>query len=133
MLLHAFVSLCLSPVLKLGEKKNILRDMFANILVQFSVSALHFFCCCLVVKSCLILHDPMDRSMPGPPVFHCLLEFSQIHDGRFGDTVQPSHPLSSPSHPAFTLSQYPGLFQGVYSSHEMAKGLEPQLQDLSFQ
>ena len=28
----------------------------------------------------------------------------------FGDTIQPSHPLSSPS-PAFNLSQHQGLFQ----------------------
>ena len=69
---------------------------------------------------------------PGPPVFHCLLELGQIIVGRFDDTVQPSHPLSSPSL-AFTLSQHQGLFQGVFSSHEMGKVLEPQLQDLSFQ
>ena len=41
--------------------------------------------------------------------------------------------LSSPSPPAFMLSQHQGLFQGVFSSLEMAKVLEPQLQDLSFQ
>ena len=74
----------------------------------------------------------MDQSMPGPPVFHCLPELGQIHVGRFDDTVQPSHPLSSPSRLAFTLSQHQGLFQGVFS-YEMAKVLEPQLQDLSFQ
>ena len=27
-----------------------------------------------------------------------------------GDAIQPSHPLSSPSPPAFSLSQYQGLF-----------------------
>ena len=74
----------------------------------------------------------MDQSMPGPPVFYCLPELGQIHVGRFNDTVLPSHPLSSPSL-ALTLSQHQGLFQGVFSSHEMAKVLEPQLQDLSFQ
>ena len=71
--------------------------------------------------------------MPGPPVFHCLLEFGQIHSGSFGETVQPSHPLSSPSPLAFTLSWHQGLFQGVFSSRETAKVLESQLQDLSFQ
>ena len=94
---------------------------------------LYSLVCCLVVRSCLTLRDPMDQSMPGPPVFHSLLELGQIHVGSFGNTVQPSHPLSSPSPLAFTLSQHQGLFQGVYSSHEMAKVLEPQLQDLSFQ
>ena len=40
----------------------------------------------------------------------------------------PSHPLSSPSPPAFTLSQLLGLFQWVSSSHQVAKILELQLQ-----
>ena len=79
-------------------------------------------CChCLVVKLCPTLRDPMDQSMPGPPVFHCLLELGQIHAGSFNDTVQPSRPLSFPSPLAFTLSQHQGLFQGVFSSHVMAK------------
>ena len=38
-----------------------------------------------------------------------------------GDAIQPSHPLSSPSPPAFNLSQHQGLFQEVSSSHQMAK------------
>ena len=37
------------------------------------------------------------------------------------DAIQPSHPLSSPSPPAFNLSQHQGLFQGVSSSHQVAK------------
>ena len=82
---------------------------------------------CLVVKSCPILRDPMDQSMPGPPAFYCLPELGQIHDDSFDDTVQPSHPLSSPFPLAFTLSQHQGLFQGVFSSHEMAKALELSL------
>ena len=61
-------------------------------------------CCCLVVKLCPTLRDPTDQSTPGPPVFHCLPELSQIHLGSFDDTVQPSHPLLSPSPLAFTLS-----------------------------
>ena len=71
--------------------------------------------------------------MPGPPVFHCLLEFGQIQVRSFDDSVQPSRPLLSPSPLTLTLSQHQGLFQGLFSSHEMAKVLEPQLQDLSFQ
>ena len=58
--------------------------------------------------------------------FHWLLELGQIHVVRFDDTVQ-CHPLSSPSPLAFTLSQHQGLFEGVFSSHEMSKVLEPQL------
>ena len=43
---------------------------------------------------------------------------------RVSDTIQPSHPLSSPSPPAPNPSQHQGLFQWVNSSHEMAKVLE---------
>ena len=50
------------------------------------------------------------KSTPGLPVFHCLPEFGQIHVGSFNDAVQPSHPLSSPSPLALTLSQHQGLF-----------------------
>ena len=39
--------------------------------------------CCLVIKSCLTLRDPMDQSTSGPPVLHCLLELGQIHVGSF--------------------------------------------------
>ena len=37
------------------------------------------------------------------------------------DAIKPSHPLSSASPPAFNLSQHQGLFQGVSSSHQVAK------------
>ena len=36
-------------------------------------------CCCSVAKSCLILCDPLDCSLPGLPVLHHLWEFSQVH------------------------------------------------------
>ena len=51
----------------------------------------------------------MNRSMPGLPVHHQLPESTQTHDHRVGDAVQPSHPLSSPSPPALSLSQHQGL------------------------
>ena len=46
-----------------------------------------------------------------PPVHHQLLEFIQTHVRRVDDAIQPSHPLSSPSPPAFSLSQHQGFFQ----------------------
>ena len=46
----------------------------------------------------------MNRSTPGLPVHHQLLEFTQTHVHRVSDAIQPSHPLSSPSPPAFNLS-----------------------------
>ena len=80
-----------------------------------------------VAQLCLTLCDPMDCSLPGFPVYHQLPELVQTHIHRVGDTIQPSHPLSSPSPPAFNLSQHQGLFQWVRSLHQMAKVLELQL------
>ena len=79
------------------------------------------------------LCDPMDCSMPGLPVHHQLPEFTQILVHWVGDAIQPSHPLSSPSPPAFNLSQHQGLFKWISSSHQVAKILEFQLQHQSFQ
>ena len=75
----------------------------------------------------------MNRSTPGLPVHHQLLEFTQTHVHRVGDAIQPPHPLSSPSPPAPNPSQHQSLFQWVYSSHEVAKVLEFQPQHQSFQ
>ncbi|CAI5780787.1 Hypothetical predicted protein [Podarcis lilfordi] len=65
----------------------------------------------------------MDQSTPSTPVFHCLPQSGQTHAGSFKNTVQPSRPLSSPSPSpcALHLSQHQGLFQGAFSSHEVAK------------
>ena len=86
-----------------------------------------------VTQSCPTLHNPMDQSTPGFPVHHQLPESTQTHLHRVGDAIQPSHPLLSPSPPALSLSQHQGLFQWVSSSHQVAKGLEFQLQHQSFQ
>ena len=59
-----------------------------------------------VSQSCLSLWDPMDCSTPGFPVHLHLWELTQTHVHRVGDAIQPSHPLSSPSFPAFHLSQH---------------------------
>ena len=66
-----------------------------------------------VAQSCLNLCDPIDCSMPGFPVHHQLPEFTQTHVHRVSDVIQPSHPLSSPTSPAFSLSQHQGLFEWV--------------------
>ena len=50
----------------------------------------------------------MDYSTPGLPVHHQLPEFTQTHVHWVGDAIQPSHPLLSPSPPAFSLSQHQG-------------------------
>ena len=59
--------------------------------------------------SYLTLCDPMDCSTPGFPVHHQLPELTQTHVHRVSDAIQSSHPLLSPSPPAFNLSQHQGL------------------------
>ena len=94
-----------------------------ELLVQFSS----------VAQSCPTLCNSIDCSVSGLPVHHQLPEFTQIHVHRVGDAIQPSHPLSSLSPPAFYLSQHQGLFQWVSSLHQVAKVLKCQLQHQSFQ
>ena len=86
-----------------------------------------------VTQSCPTLCNPMDCSLPGLPVHHQLPEFTQTCVHWVGDVIQSSHSLSSPSPPAFNLSQHQGLFQWVSSLHQVAKVLEFQLQHQSFQ
>ena len=64
-----------------------------------------------VAQSCLTLCDPMDCSRPGLPVHRQLPELIQTHVHQVSDAIQPVHPLSSPSPPAFNFFQYRGLFQ----------------------
>ena len=68
-----------------------------------------FHSCCSVAQLCPTLCDPMDCSTPGFPVLHHFLEFAQILVHWVSDAIQPSHPLLSPSPPAFSLSQHQGL------------------------
>ena len=65
-----------------------------------------------LAQSCPTLCDPMNRSTPGLPVHHQLLEFTQTHVHRVSDAIQPSRPLPSPSpapnpsqHQSFPMSQ----------------------------
>ena len=64
-----------------------------------------------VAQSCLTLFDSIDCSMPGFPVYHQLLELAQTHVHQVSDAIQPPHPFSFPSPPAFNFSQNQGLFQ----------------------
>ena len=104
------------------------RIFFKN--YYFLISSVQFSS---VTQWCLTLCDPMDCSTPGLSVHHQLPEFTQTHVHWVGDVIQPSHPLSSPSPPTFNLSQLHGLFKWVNSSHQVAKVLEFQLQNQSFQ
>ena len=69
-------------------------------------------CCCSVAQLYLTPCGPIDCSMPGFSVLHHLPESAQTHVHWVSDAIQNiSHPLSSPSPPAFNLSQHQGLFQ----------------------
>ena len=75
----------------------------------------------------------MDHSTPGLPIHHQLPELAQTYVHRVSDAIQPSYPLSSPSPPAFNLSQHQGLFKSVSSLHHVTEVLEFQLQHQPFQ
>ena len=57
-----------------------------------------------IAQLCPTLCDPMGCSSPGLPVYHQLVEFTQTHVHWVSDAIQPFHPPSSPSLPAFNLS-----------------------------
>ena len=77
---------------------EILASRITNLLTYVQFSS--------VAQSCPTLCDPMNRRMPGLPVHHQLLEFTQTHVHWVGDAIQPSHPLLSPSPPAPNPSQH---------------------------
>ena len=83
----------------LNHTRNTSTQVLVSSSVQFSS----------VAQSCPTLCDPMDCSTPGFPVHHQLPKLTQTHVHQVGDAIQPSHPLSSPSPPAFSLSQHQGL------------------------
>ena len=68
-------------------------------------------CCYSVTQSCPTLCDPLNYSTPVSPVLRHLPESAQTHVHRVDDAIQPSHPLLSPSPPAFNLSRHQGLLQ----------------------
>ena len=73
----------------------------------------------MVTQSCLTLW-PHDCSMLGLPVHHQLPEPTQTHVYHISNAIRPSLPLSSPSPPAFNLSQHQGLYKWVSFLHQEA-------------
>ena len=69
----------------------------------------------------------MDYSMQGFRVHHQLPDPAQTHVHRVSDAIQTSHPLSSPSPPALSLTQHQDIFQCISYSHQIVKVLELQL------
>ena len=64
----------------------------------------------LFSQLCVTLCYPMDCSLLGFPVLHCLLEFAQTHVHWVDDAIQPPHHLSPTSPPALNLSQHQVTF-----------------------
>ena len=83
------------------------------------------------VLSDVLWHHGLQHARLACP--HQLQELAQTHVHQVGDAIQPFQPLSSPSPPAFNLSQHHSFFQWVNSFHQVAKVLEFQLQHQSFQ
>ena len=92
-----------------------------------SVPAGNGYYCCSVSQSCPTSCDLIDCSISGFPVLHYLLEFAQTQVHWVGDVIQPSHPLSSPSPPAFNLSQRQGPFpmSWLFASGGQRTGASP--------
>ena len=108
-----------------GKAPSVCRTKtFYFTILNCLVLAFLLYVCCAVAQSCPTLWNPVDCSTPGLPVLHHLPEFAETPVCWIYDANQPSHPLSSPSPPAFNLSQHQGLFQWLSSSHQVAKGLE---------
>ena len=104
---HIITAICLSTVVDAMRSCSLSFMDFQGIGENNSISSVQFSS---VAQSCPTLCDPVDCSTPGFPVHQQLQEFTQTHVHRVGDAIQPSHPLLSPSPPAFNLSQHQGLF-----------------------
>ena len=72
-----------------------------------------------VAQLCTNLCDPINDSTPGLPVHHQLLEFAQTHVHWVCDAIQPSHPLSSPSPPAFKPEDRPFPESGSFQMYQL--------------
>ena len=99
------------------QKSHNLENAFQIIPIYSLQSTVHLLNCVRLFA------NPMDCSMRALPVHHQLLELTQTHVHWVGKAIQPSHPLSSPCPPTFSLFQHQGLFQWVSSSLQVAKVL----------
>ena len=105
MLYHEFI--CKERARNRGIKER--RERESNGLwgmVYTNLPTSQRLCCCSVAQSCPTLCYPMDCSTPCFPVLHHLLELVHTHVLWICNAIQLSHSLSSPSPPAFYLSQH---------------------------
>ena len=103
------------PYITTGKTKSLARQTFVGKAMSLLFNMLSSVQFSSVTQSYLTLCNPMNRSTPGLPVHHQLLEFTQTHVHWVGDVIQPSHPLSSSSVVPFSshLQSFPasGSFQ----------------------
>ena len=100
--------MCMNIIFYQHQRNRVLRDNSHTMLIhhtEWHYQELSFFKqftsaqFSSVIQSCLTLCEPMNHSTPGLPIHHQLLEFTQTHVHWVGNSIQSSHPLSSPSPP----------------------------------
>ena len=127
---------------------SLIFDQHIQVETKLAVTVGTHLCACIYVFVCLhpdifnvvvqslcpvwLYTTPWTAASPASLSF-TISWIAQTHVHWVRDATQPSHPLSSPSPPAFSLSQHQGLFQWAGSSHQVAKILVLQLQHKSFQ
>ena len=111
---HLLISWLQSPSAVILEPKKI--KFLTVCTVQFSRS---------VMSISLWPHEPQHAKSPCPSP-------TQTHVCWVSDAIQPSYPPLSTSPPALNLSQLQGLFNWISYSHQVAKVLEFQRQQQSF-
>ena len=119
-----------------GKVMSLLFNMLSRFVIAFFPRSKRLLISWLQPPSVVILEpqkSKVSHCFHCFPVYHQLPGFTQTHVHRVSDAIQPSHPLSSPSPPAFNLSQHQGLFKCLSSLHPVDKVLEFQLQHHSFQ
>ena len=99
--------LCIMLHILLAKSKVVKRKLRSGLKNPLSTPSVQFSC--PVMSNFL---GPHGLPTPGFPVYHHLPEPTQTHVHRIGDAIQPSHPLLSPSLPAFNL---------MYNSRILAK------------
>ena len=100
--------LCYVTFMLINYLKIMVQNIFSYLTENMQEPSVQFSS---VAQSCSTPCYLMNHSTPGLPVHHQLPESSQTHVHRVNDTIQLSHPLSSPSPPALNIPHHQGLFQ----------------------
>ena len=108
---HLILFLIIKQILKISLFTSHNGNLYYIFASQISTPSVQFSS---VTQLCPTLCNCMYCSMPNFPVHHQFPELTQTHVHWVSDAIQPSHPLSYPSPPAFNLSQHQG-------SHQMVK------------